>query len=389
MSKSSHKTSIEFELPSVSNSFTDNIQLSSGKNCCLIKHKVHKSGKLTDPVINLKLGGNLFYVLGEKDTLSVYNNNKYVGKRKIIGLNLNQVSEAISFKKSTGQLYLLTRGCDEAQLYTLDLSDNCTVKATPVGILATVTGSLVKLNGELNMSFNQVSGFLRVVTTTGQNLLVDPANARTIIEDNLTYTDAEASLIPKVEAIAYNSSGTLYGIDDLGKNLVTINPPEDGIVSTVGRIDVDFIKVNGFDIKDSTNIGYAVLTKCEYVGLYEINLETAAVLHLQKLHFKRKVVDFAIAPLAIAGSYNLQLSLFKNDIPIYVSKTITLSIFNPIFLTNKIICWSNECKPMCTGNLVDSCVKKCDVLTAKLEAIDNGFIPEFLSVKFNFEIESC
>ena len=175
----------------------------------------------------------------------------------------------IDFRPSTGQLYVLT---DDSNLYTANLS---TGALTSVGALST------PLNGvTFGFDFNPTVDRIRVTSSTGQNLNVDPANGNAIVQGSFTSGT-------NIAAVAYSNNvrgattTTLYGIDGQSNNLVTIVPAT-GATTTVGPIGFNITSQNGFDISGSTGIAYAGLQTLGGSGtsLYTINLATGTATSL-------------------------------------------------------------------------------------------------------------
>jgi hypothetical protein len=135
------------------------------------------------------------------------------------------------------------------------------------------------------IDFNPGVDRIRVVSDTGQNIRLNPADGTVAAADSaLTYApgDAAGSATPHVTGAAYTngfpgaSVTALYGIDTGRDALVLQNPPNGGVLNTVGALGVDAGDVNGFDIDvtPSGNIGLAALTVAGATKLYSIDLTT-------------------------------------------------------------------------------------------------------------------
>lgn len=129
-------------------------------------------------------------------------------------------------------------------------------------------------------------GGLRLVTDSGANFRVSPATGDIVDADqaaagiqrdgDLSYApgDAAGRATPRVGASAYRA-GRLYGIDTARDTLVAQDPPDDGSLSTVGRLGVRAGDPVGFDIGRDGRAWAAVSARAARgVGLYEIDLAT-------------------------------------------------------------------------------------------------------------------
>jgi hypothetical protein len=70
----------------------------------------------------------------------------------------------------------------------------------------------------------------------------------------------------------------LYGIDSSLGVVVTQNPPNDGVLNTVGPLGMRITDLVGFDIEPGTDVAYAALRTPggAVSGLYTIDLRTGA-----------------------------------------------------------------------------------------------------------------
>jgi hypothetical protein len=180
------------------------------------------------------------------------------------------------------------------RIYTLNPATGAATFVTALG--DSTAGSPVTLTGtNFGVDFNPISGLLRIVTVSNQNLRVVVA-----APTNNTTTDSNLrggpGLPPIVANIAYDRSDTnpstpttLYGIDSNNNTLVTIGSvngspasPNTGTVITVGPLgSIDPVAAGGFDIASGTGIAYAALLRAsttntppEVSSLYTIDLAT-------------------------------------------------------------------------------------------------------------------
>lgn len=190
-----------------------------------------------------------------------------LGIVNITGLNPSDDIVGIDFRPATGQLYGLGAS---SQLYVINA---VTGAASPVngGFSPPVD------NAAFGFDFNPTVDRIRVVSSTEQNLRLHPDTGQN------AGTDGNINPAGSIVGSAYTNnfagatSTVLFGIDSDSNSLVIQNPPNDGTVTPVGPLGVDFEVNAGFDIAPGSGIAYAALfTGSLPSNLYTINLATGA-----------------------------------------------------------------------------------------------------------------
>lgn len=199
------------------------------------------------------------------------------------GLVANDDLIGIDFRPADGQLYAVGTGggaAGSARVYTIN---------TLTGVATQVSTMDVSLNGSrFGFDFNPVADRLRIVSNADQNLRVNVTTGVTITDTPLSFAPGDLFFgqNPNIVGSAYtnNFAGagttTLYGIDSVRNALVLQNPPNGGILSTIGLLGVDASQLVGFDIyfdaQTQTEVALAALQNiAEGVSrLYSINLAT-------------------------------------------------------------------------------------------------------------------
>ena len=197
----------------------------------------------------------------------------------IAGMGEDETVIGIDFRPADGQLYAVTDGNN---LYGLNTS---TAGATLVQALTPdLSGS------RFGFDFNPVPDRLRITSDADQNLRCNPNPGFPACTVDLTLAfgagDANAGRNPNIVGSAYTNSvagtttTTLYGIDSTLNALVVQNPPNDGVLSTVGLLGVNTTDLVGFDILtlEGVNTAYASLTQTgSFLSrFYTIDLATGA-----------------------------------------------------------------------------------------------------------------
>ncbi len=177
----------------------------------------------------------------------------------ITGLPDAESLVAIDFRPSTGGLYALG---SSNRLYDIDPANG---SATAIG----AAGDFQLRGSSFGFDFNPTVDLVRVTSDQDQNLRVSPATGELVSTDTpLAYaaTDVNASADPNVVASAYTNSiataaaTTLYDIDSRLAALVIQNPPNNGVLNTVGPLGVTITDAVGFDISPTTGVAYASMT---------------------------------------------------------------------------------------------------------------------------------
>ena len=160
----------------------------------------------------------------------------------------------------------------------------------------------------VGIGFNPVVDRLRVHTDSGRNLRVnvDAGNA-TIADAALAYApgDPNAGRRPAIVATAYTNSVApaptttqLYAIDVAQDVLVRLDAPNDGRLTTVGRLVVDNGTLVGFDIpgRATDRTGYATFTPPRGTRsfLYRVNLDDAARTPVAPVGHDRPIISIAV-----------------------------------------------------------------------------------------------
>lgn len=176
----------------------------------------------------------------------------------------------IDVRPSDGMLYGLTT---DGKIVTLDTA---TGAATEVSTLTQTLADGVTAV----VDFNPVADRLRVIGSDGMNLRINVDDGAVTVDGALAFaaTDAMMGMTPAVIAGAYTNSTMgpapeatqLFDIDGMG-NLLLQAPPNDGVLNTVGELDLDAFEGLAFDIV--TNVGWLVVG----MDAYTVNLETAEI----------------------------------------------------------------------------------------------------------------
>jgi len=185
----------------------------------------------------------------------------------------------------SGRLIGIDRRPADGVLYGLTTTNEVYRIDPRTGQASLVSSLTVPFDGDARsgVDFNPQADRLRVVSHDGQNLRVNVTLGATAVDGALRYKDGDsgAGKRPRITASAYTHNVAdapdtkLFEIDDERDVLVLQDPPNDGVLTTVGPLGIDFGPLGGFDIVTDAagrDAGYAA--SC--ATLYAIDLSTGA-----------------------------------------------------------------------------------------------------------------
>jgi hypothetical protein len=178
------------------------------------------------------------------------------GPVAVTGIAAGEALVGIDFRPANGLLYAVG---SSGKIYTIDAA---TAAATPVSTIS------VALSGtSFGVDFNPVPDRLRVVSDADQNLRINVDTGEATVDKPLAYaaTDPKTGVDPNVVAAGYTNSvkgakeTALYVVDFSLGNLATQNPPNDGVLNTVGTLGTTG-PAACLDISGRTGAAMAILT---------------------------------------------------------------------------------------------------------------------------------
>jgi Domain of unknown function (DUF4394) len=222
-------------------------------------------------------GAPTLVALVEPATLVVFSADRPEVVTRVSVRGLGGTLVGIDRRPADGRLYGLTTA---SEIYTVDATS---------GEAKLVSSMTVPFEGgaKSGIDFNPQADRLRLVSSGGQNLRVNVDLGATAVDPPVAYapTDVNAGKRPAIAASAYTNSRPgaattkLFNIDSAEDVLVLQDPPNDGVLTTVGRLGVDFAPAAGFEIvtePTGEDRAYAVSGGT----LYAIDLSTGAATRL-------------------------------------------------------------------------------------------------------------
>lgn len=206
--------------------------------------------------------------------------DKAPGKTKTVAITgLEGKVVGIDVRPMDGKLYALT---SDSTLYTVDTTTGAATRKSKLSVAIESVDHVI-------VDFNPQADRLRVISSTGQSLRVNVDTGQTIVDGKLAYRagDRNAGKPMGVYAGAYINSYAnapqtqLFEIDSANGTYIVQDPPNDGVLRTVGATGlpsgavVDAIDIytdakdnyHGFAVSSATLYGFDVGTgKTKKIG---------------------------------------------------------------------------------------------------------------------------
>ncbi len=288
----------------------------------------------------------VFYALAGGIKLDKYNissPNDMISTANISGLQTGETILAIDFRPATGQLYGLG---SSSRLYVIN-------PATGVARMIGTNSFSTSLTGDISaFDFNPTVDRIRVVTSSGQNLRLNPESGAVAAVDGSINGAAGAV----IGAVAYtnNFAGatttTLYDIDTASNTLYIQTPPNNGTLSFVGSLELN-VGDGGFDISGNNALGIFKVDNAS--ALISINLSTGKASILARYPQSLSYNGFAIPTAAVAYATDAANNLI---------------IFNPGEA-------GNGYGGINTNNSIDTIIKKITGLPSGISVMGIDFRP--------------
>lgn len=146
----------------------------------------------------------------------------------------------------------------DRKLYGLTATDQLVTLALPSGMATRVStlGTPFRGTEVSGFDFNPQADRLRLIGPGGRNLRVSVDVGAVAVDRTLAYArgDPAEGATPRVTAVAYTNSFAnapttiTFDLDSATNTLVRQDPPNDGVLHTVGALGVECGDVAGFDI---------------------------------------------------------------------------------------------------------------------------------------------
>ena len=211
------------------------------------------------------------------------------------GLGIGERIVGLDVRPANRQLVAVT---NRNRLVTVSRSKNTITAIGAAPFMPALMGSSVAFD------FNPTVDRIRLATSTGQNLRLNPDSGAVATTDMpLVYKagDPAAGVAPAALGAAYTNNvraataTTLYDVDTRRDSLAIQAPPNDGVLSTVGPLGVDLAGPLGFDISARDGRAYVLARRARAPRprLYSVDLMTGAAKQIGVVSRAPSLVAFA------------------------------------------------------------------------------------------------
>lgn len=250
--------------------------------------------------------GRVIYGVDDANMLVAFGSQRpdvIIRRIAITGLEAAEQIVGVDFRAVDGRLYGIGSG---SRIYTIDTT-------TAVATLAASAAApfTPALSGTLfGVDFNPVPDRFRVHSDAEQNLRLNQlTGALAAVDGTLAYAlgDPGVGTNPTITGTAYTNNvvgattTVLYAIDSNRDVLVTLANPNDGVLTTVGALNVNTNGFVGFDIAGNNGSAFVTLTSGAGAAgtgstLYQVNLSTGALFAVGNVSGVSPLRSIAIAP---------------------------------------------------------------------------------------------
>ncbi|WP_202950283.1 DUF4394 domain-containing protein [Gloeocapsa sp. PCC 73106] len=232
---------------------------------------VRIQGLTTRPMIPEIAVDAKFIALTDNNMLMSFDPTNLTQVESIAVTGLSGTLLGIDQRPANGMLYGLTT---TNQIYTID-------PETGVATLVSTLNQPFTGGGISGLDFNPVPDRLRLVGSNNQNFRINVDTGEVSIDTAVAYAtdDANEGADPNITGSAYinsfagSTTTALYNLDSTLDSLVLQNPPNDGLLTTVGDLGIDLADLAGFDIISSpmgSNAAFAISNST----LYSLDLDS-------------------------------------------------------------------------------------------------------------------
>lgn len=231
----------------------------------------------------------------------------------ISGLQTGENILGIDFRPATGQLYGIG---STSRLYVIDQKTGVARSISAAPFTPALSGNSVAFD------FNPTVDRIRLVTSSGQNLRLNPETGTVAATDGAIngVTNARVTAAAYTQNKAGATTTVLFDIDVANDKLHKQDPPNDGKLVEVGSLGYDVEDASGFDINPDGTSALAAMSVGGTSSLFIIDINSGKASKVGNL--SQQITGLAIPTEAVAYA---------------VSATNELLIFNHLSTTPTII----------------------------------------------------
>ncbi len=260
------------------------------------------------------ISSTTFYALGDNNTLDKYNTDaqdQLLNSVTISGLQSMEKINSIDFRPATGELYGVS---DQSRIYIIQPE---TGRTRMIG-----TGPVVpQITGMTGFDFNPTVDRLRIVSSNGTNLRINPETGVVIVDGNINgASNAAVAGAAYLNNMAGATTTSLFDIDVNSDKLFKQIPPNAGTLVEVGPLHIDVEGEGGFDISPD-GVALAIFMESKKSLLFTVDLMSGTAKKIGKFSKDINYIGLAIPTNPVA----------------YAISGSSLSIFNPMNQSAEIL----------------------------------------------------
>jgi hypothetical protein len=226
----------------------------------------------------------------------------------ITGLQSGETILAIDFRPATGQLYGIG---SSSRLYVINQNTGAARALTTESFRPGLAGNQVAA-----FDFNPTVDRIRLVTSTGQNLRLNPETGTVANTDGSINgaTGATITGAAYTNNVAGASTTVLYDLDPASDRLFRQDPPNEGTLVAVGNLNLNISGDGGFDIDARTGTALGLYSVNGNPTLFAVDLSTGAARSLAQYAATTGYTGLAIPTRPVAYALTYQESPRDNQV---------------------------------------------------------------------------
>lgn len=233
--------------------------------------KATRIGNFMGQIIGLAIPTEpVAYALNTSNELLIFNPSATTIaaiSKPITGTQSGEVLLGLDMRPLNGQLFALG---STSRLYAINASSGVAAQVGTGPLSTLVTGT------DIGFDFNPLVDRIRIVSSTGLNLRVNPADGSLTVDGAITPVNSAITAVAYTNNFAGTTTTVLFDVDSQTDRLFKQDPPNNGTLVDVGALGVNVEASNGFDIGGTSGTAFGIFTVSGVQKMYTINLTTGA-----------------------------------------------------------------------------------------------------------------
>lgn len=233
--------------------------------------KATKVGNFMNRIIGIAIPTEpVAYALNTSNELVIFNPSATSItpiNKPITGIQSGETLIGLDMRPANGQLYALG---SSSRLYTINASSGAAALVGTGALSTLITGS------DVGFDFNPLVDRIRIVSSTGLNLRVNPADGSLTVDGTINPGTPTVTAVAYTNNFAGATTTVLFDIDSQTDRILRQDPPNNGTLVDVGPLGINIDSANGFDIGGTSGTAYGIFTVAGASKIYTVNLTSGA-----------------------------------------------------------------------------------------------------------------